>query len=463
MGTSKQVGPPTDFPSTHGNSLLKPNGDPASKTRANGDKGERVDVDMKDTIAILEAAFISCDDELKQTREKYTMQKIKREKLENERRIQNDALKKCKEDRDFHAEISNQVLKECTIPYAEQHGISPEKWSRESFEDVMTLLGRDALDAKSLQDQVQGLREERQVLQKEVGALQNDMLAKVKKIQTVNDEAFAQEFRNITSLIKTLSREVRYTSQENIVDILASGTLLTDVSRAHWDRRANRKSLTEAWFWSVLVDNVFRSPFASFGERCDILSAVWQSLFEDQHCNGWPTPTALSETWRHTTMDQMVEKIEQDVDGAKQLKQQYRYLQEDIVEFRNSIIMSLQSGLSKESSTKHSPKIIQLVDKAFALATKMSVQRARLQVTYPKVGENFDEHVMAPLSSVDGDHTENGVVAFIVNPGLTKWGDAHGKNLDHRYDILPSLVQLERQVPKETIDSAYADVVKRKA
>jgi hypothetical protein len=52
-----------------------------------------------------------------------------------------------------------------------------------------------------------------------------------------------------------------------------------------------------------------------------------------------------------------------------------------------------------------------------------------------------DERTSIP--NIDGEETDEGVVAFVINPGLTKYGDAHGKNLDQRYDIVPSLVLLD--------------------
>ena len=44
----------------------------------------------------------------------------------------------------------------------------------------------------------------------------------------------------------------------------------------------------------------------------------------------------------------------------------------------------------------------------------------------------------------DDDKAESGVVAFVLRPGLTKWGDAHGKNLDQVCPIVKSTVKLER-------------------
>jgi hypothetical protein len=43
----------------------------------------------------------------------------------------------------------------------------------------------------------------------------------------------------------------------------------------------------------------------------------------------------------------------------------------------------------------------------------------------------------------------DGTVAFVVSLRLTKWGDAEGRQLDCRYDIVPSLVHLQPFIKTE--------------
>jgi hypothetical protein len=57
----------------------------------------------------------------------------------------------------------------------------------------------------------------------------------------------------------------------------------------------------------------------------------------------------------------------------------------------------------------------------------------------------------------DGNNVEVGTVAFVVHPGLTKWVDTHRKKLEHRYDIVPSLVQLEPTLEK-ILEQAWSDI-----
>jgi hypothetical protein len=50
---------------------------------------------------------------------------------------------------------------------------------------------------------------------------------------------------------------------------------------------------------------------------------------------------------------------------------------------------------------------------------------------------------MTAVPDRNGRDIEEGTVSFVVNSGLTKWGDAEGRNMDCRYDIIASLVQVE--------------------
>jgi hypothetical protein len=97
-----------------------------------------------------------------------------------------------------------------------------------------------------------------------------------------------------------------------------------------------------------------------------------------------------------------------------------------------------------------------VIQKAFTLAVDIFSQRCRFQVMWPQLDEEYFLGVTTGLVSIpDSEEVQEGRVAFIVNPGLTKWGDAHGKCLDQRLDIVPALVFVEEQVMETSnIDSA---------
>jgi hypothetical protein len=135
-------------------------------------------------------------------------------------------------------------------------------------------------------------------------------------------------------------------------------------------------------------------------------------------------------------------------------KEKYQPLEQSLINARDNVVEVMNIALAAVSSQIDVSELHQIVDKAFALTMHMSFQRARFQVTYPKNGDDFNPQSMKSIPGSDGEELNEGIVALVVNPGLTKWGDAHGKNLDHRYDIVASLVQLEA-VDEKHVDTAY--------
>lgn len=63
-----------------------------------------------------------------------------------------------------------------------------------------------------------------------------------------------------------------------------------------------------------------------------------------------------------------------------------------------------------------------LVDNGFAMALQVSLQRCCIQITYLNIGKLCRVCNNLGLANIpDSEDTELGRVAFIVNPGFTKW------------------------------------------
>ncbi|KAI4656789.1 uncharacterized protein J4E78_006680 [Alternaria triticimaculans] len=330
----------------------------------------------------------------------------------------------------WKADILTHVVEEYMRPYSQRIGENIKTFSKESLYDTLASMARDAAERDSMQEQL--------------STLQKELLGRVEKVHTASDDHFAQEFRAIVSLVKTLSRTVRAAAGVDVAEALGTGCLQQDVSRDQWNSRARKKLLVEAWVWSVLIDRVFRTPFSIFGADCEPLSTTWQNMFVTDHVNGWPTPTLLSENWRCATMESMFALVDRFSITHGKVNEVPKQLEPAVITTRNWIQTTIESGLDTISSDPDVSQVGNIVNKAFALAAHMSLQKSRLQITYPKVGEVFAAESMSYVPDPDGEDIDEGVVAFTVNPGLTKWGDTHGKNLDHRYDIVASLVQLEK-------------------
>lgn len=290
-----------------------------------------------------------------------------------------------------------------------------------------------------------------QSLQGEVQNLQRQLLSKVEKVHVVPDDVFDKDFRNLVAVIKSLSRSVKITREANMWKALDNRGLLLDVHDHHWSTRARKKCFIEAWIWSVLLDHVFKTPFTILGENGAAIAELWSKLFDDKHVRGWPRPSASCESWRCSTLEHAVASMIPETssqtsvvveggiaDGATPANSETVELQ-----MRNAVANEIGTRLANLSTAVDLQLIPKAVEAAFALGLQMSLQRSRLQVTFPNVDDQFDRAQMSSIPDSNGEDIEDGVVAFIVRPGLSKWGDAEGKHFDQRYDIVPSLVQVQ--------------------
>ncbi|KAH8636680.1 hypothetical protein IG631_08515 [Alternaria alternata] len=335
----------------------------------------------------------------------------------------------------------NYLVEKVVLPYAECRDLQWDEQTAETIDIVVDPLIADALQADSLREQK--------------AALQRDLLAGVEKGEAMTDEHFAQEYRNLAGLIKTLSRSIRLEPDVDVIETLDSGVLLKNVARGERMSRVQKKYMIEAWTWSVLLNLVFRDPFIMFGTKIEPLRSLWPVLFARPSDHDWPTPSVVCETWRYTTMERLVGGIvNPKIITQRMTKEKYQPLEQSLINARDNVVEVMNIALAAVSSQIDVSELHQIVDKAFALTMHMSFQRARFQVTYPKNGDDFNPQSMKSIPGSDGEELNEGIVALVVNPGLTKWGDAHGKNLDHRYDIVASLVQLEA-VDEKHVDTAY--------
>lgn len=289
--------------------------------------------------------------------------------------------------------------------------------------------------------------------QEQVHALQQQLLAQVDNESAVTDDKLFKDFRCLVALIKSLSHSIHITKDTNMLGILGIGCLLRDVDNKHWNSRARKKALAEAWIWSVLWDKFFASLFALSDENGVMMTQLWHMLFGTGHDHGWPIPSAVCEKWRYTTAEHLVhisglDYLKDNDEGGDSAMHDNDFdslFHEERVgdPVRNEAISIISSRLATVSTKGDFAQIPGIVDRAMTLALEMSLQRCRLQITYSAVNTNFVESQMCAIVDTDGEEMQDEVVAFVVHPGLTKWGDANGKDLDQRYDIVPSLVQLQ--------------------
>ena len=133
--------------------------------------------------------------------------------------------------------------------------------------------------------------------------------------------------------------------------------------------------------------------------------------------------------------------VDQDIITERKTKTNLDFVEALMMEEHENIIKFIESGLALITPSVDSNRVSGIVDKAFALAMQMSLQRSRPQVTFPRIGSAFNKAEMSPVADDEDDDVQYEYVALVVAPGLTNWGNSHGKNLDDRYDIVRAMVQ----------------------
>ncbi|KAL1801371.1 hypothetical protein ACET3X_001713 [Alternaria dauci] len=347
----------------------------------------------------------------------------------------------------------NRILERLVKPYAVMRKIDYHGLTDESIKTVIDSMLQEATQHKTL-------RAENCCLKVQVQELQQDMLAKVDKVDAISDDQFAKDFRSLASTIKSFSRSLRFTDQADLVGYLGSLVLVQDVASHHWGIRARKKPLVEAWIWSVLIDLGFKSPYAIFGDHCQAVHHAWLQIYGAGQLDSWPIPSSHSETWRVKTVEQLYEQTRPETVAGDKSGLLPKGLTASMVGVRDFATTVISSHFDILSPGYKLADVHLIVDKAFALAMDMFLQRSRLQVTYPAIGAEFNETSMSSVEDDEDQDMEVGVVALIINPGLTKWGDVHGEHYDQFYDIVPSLVQLEPKDSGHDLQEGYQRGVK---
>lgn len=384
-------------------------------------------------IQLLPNTLVECNEELLAQISKYRKLKGKTNKLreENYRLMQErDNLMNDKMIHQFYSERYNYIVRQTLLPYAQERKVQFDERTIETLNFVIGPLLQDATEAGMLRQQVQ--------------MLQQELLTREEKSKAISDEQLSQDFRKLSTQIKSLSRLIRLSEELDIVATLGTCILTKGVPHHRWNSRVGTKLFIEAWIWSMLIEMVFRDPFTIFGSERKTIVNLWCSMFEAQHFHGWPRPSPASETWRQTTMTRLAAIIDKEIITHGKTKNQYVYLEQQVVEARVNTIGLLETRLARITSNVDSSQVYQIVNTAFTLAMNMSLQRSRLQITFPRIGDDFCKTSMRSLPTDNGEDDDEGHVAFTANPGLTKWGDVHGKVFDQRFDIVPALVQLDR-------------------
>jgi hypothetical protein len=350
----------------------------------------------------------------------------------------------------------NKTRRHCLWPYLEareRHGLDRSS----DLHTVLDLILTDAVDSF-------GLRRERSQLQKDLRSLQNQLLSNTLTASVLPDDEFVRMFRSLVSAVRTLSCTVQEPAKmtlDNYRNMDAACELLEGIPVQHWASTQRKRSLLEAATWSILLEGVFAHPFQLFGNTFNHLHDVWQHLFWANDDNMSQTAAHTCELWRYKTAEHLVEMGGKTTITQGSASHAPEGVAASVEAYRTTVRQVLTYRLQKLCTNVNPLQIRRIIDKSFELAMHMALQRSRIRVTYPAVGSSFDTDPLTSQMSSDSDDdgdrdTRRKVVSLVINPGLSKWGDAHGEHYDQRYDIVPPRVLVEPIMPKQDV---HADTV----
>jgi hypothetical protein len=388
------------------------------------------------------------DEELEELRD--TIDKYKKHTKELQKSLENMEAMYHREqnEKQYYKNEYNFILNRTVRYYASILGFKSNGMTKDQRASISDALVADAMASHNLRMEAKTKDIKLHNAQEQLRNLQAEMLSRVENIPTVLDEHLSKEFYSLVAGVILLGRSIRTSTSMDISEMLKPRGFLVGVPGRHWEPRAARKLYIEAWIWSVLVEEIFDSPLSIFGELGYGLGEHWMKMFGDGHVGGWPCPSGSSETWRHVTTERLLELGGRDTftKGLAELEEMMNKgdlgFASHVYNQRKNVVHVLGDQLSALSATADLMQIPKIVNKASCLALDMLMSRSRVQITYSRVGIRFDEKHMSVHDAAD-ENPDKGIVAFFVRPGLTKWGDAHGRNFDESLSIVPCEVQLE--------------------
>ncbi len=98
-------------------------------------------------------------------------------------------------------------------------------------------------------------------------------------------------------------------------------------------------------------------------------------------------------------------------------------------------------------TSKKSTEVGNIIESACALAQMIGLQRSRLQLVVPRVGDFYNANDPVDKSQLEQATRSDaefviGSVEFSVTPGLRKWGDGHGMHFTEKLDLFPAGVHM---------------------
>ncbi|RPA89025.1 hypothetical protein L873DRAFT_1796352 [Choiromyces venosus 120613-1] len=277
----------------------------------------------------------------------------------------------------------------------------------------------------SLYSQLGELAEENEKLR----ALQGDMLSGIDRFHPTPDSAIQEKVKSLRNLIrvyaKGFSKQLRDIKEgPSIQDRLQGRVLTTFIEDSIWADSRNVLSLVESVIWKKILDTVFRSPFQVFGEQ---LEGTWKAIFDEEgkeSPDAYPTASEQSEKWRNATILHLTTKV------VEKNPERATAIATTILEQLEDRLTSILAIDQLKSSDREALRKIVMESCEFAVL--LGQQRCRLRFYEPEAGALFDtaDNGREKLDPLGDEDIQFGTVAFVSAPGLRKWGNGYGQNLE---------------------------------
>ncbi|KAH8650569.1 hypothetical protein BGZ60DRAFT_550399 [Tricladium varicosporioides] len=297
----------------------------------------------------------------------------------------------------------------------------------------------------------QGWKAQSQEWEARVGKLSEEMLAGRDRFQPATDGDLKAKMNKLREDVKVLAKELRpkKISEKTFQDTVARQQLALREAETIFSNKNFRIPLLQSAIWNVLRTHMFNTPFLVFGTDGAQAESAWRCLFgepaiengdekdgESKACRPEvPVREEFSEKWKSMTATRLKDKAEESRKSgtistgkaAKKAVQTMLY----------AISLDTNQPSDDPSWIADLKNVIQT---ATELAMAMAQQRSRLELFVPDLQKiaassdhcsdgkiiDFDEGVEGPLV---------GSPVLIVTPGLRKWGDGLGGNLNRSTDL----------------------------
>ena len=154
-----------------------------------------------------------------------------------------------------------------------------------------------------------------------------------------------------------------------------------------------------------------------------------------ESADAYPVASEQSEKWRNATVLHLTSKVSRNPEKASAIAITILEQLED----RLSDILGIDSlkASDRDSLTK-------IVTDSCEFALLLGQQRCRLRFYIPEAGLHFDanDNNKEKLETIGGEEIQFGKVGFVSAPGLRKWGNGYGQNLDELDVIVGARVKV---------------------